>query len=391
MNRAKVDANVDSGVSSEDGGNPIASAIGTQLPQETSLAGTIRTDDTVSSSGVVAGGTKATAAYYFRTPKNDVVLSPTSVVGSALITVPVDITIDTQVKALAGEYQKYRFRDLTVSLVNNSPFGTASGSIVVGHLPDPSNALPVDATKALLLATRLSGSRVITPRNSVEIKPTLGMEFKWCRPAGTPRIESFGKLFVLVRQACAKDSVAQWNITLSGTVEFAESTINTTTTVTRSVHPATAVDLNSPSIVFFDGDQEIFVGFPTSTINNNGILVSKTPIFGTFTLTDKNGDKENFSLNLTQMDILTVKGAKTAVLITDIRDKTTLDIESMTVDDLNVDTPVGYSLFVKTDVTPVQPSRFFNFEPDHLLPVTDHPITRDRNAKCVMNPPRLRI
>lgn len=377
-----VDANVSSGVRDSTGGSPLSNAIGTNLPSGISQTGINRSDDTVSSSGVVSGGTEATAVYYFRTPMADVILDATAVPGNSLITVPVNVTIDPQVKNLANEYQKYRFKDLTVALVNNSPFGTTSGSIVVGHIPDPSNNIPTDSTKALQMATRLSGSRVVTPRNSVEIKPALGSDWKWAKPAGTPRLESFGNLFVLVRQPCAKDSVAQWNVTVSGTVEFAESTINSSSITTRSVYEGTAVNFTKPELIQLEGNPEFFLSFELNTINVEGRLVAENLLLADVTITDGT-DTDAFSFNITQMDVLNLKQGFRAVCETVIRDVTVLDQDKLSVvAPILVNNPVGYSFYVSRSIQPVQPSSFFSFDIDPTLMPTPPPRFRTRRRDC---------
>ncbi|APG77602.1 putative structural protein [Beihai hepe-like virus 8] len=368
---AVVDANVTSDTQDNTGGSPLANAIGTTLPSSISQTGTIRSDDTVSSSGVVSGGTKANAVYYFRSPKQDVVLDANSVTGTTLTVVPVDISIDTQVTNLGLEYQKYRFKDLTVSLVNNSPFGTTSGSIVVGHIPDPSNKLPTDTTKALMLATRLSGSRVVTPRNSVEIKPALSTDWKWCKPAGTPRLESFGTLFVLVRQPCSKDSIAQWNVTISGTVQFAESTVNSNTVVTKSRLGPTAVDFTQATLYRFDGNPQFFLSFRINGINNEGILVSDTLLLADYVITDSVTD-EKLNMNITQMDVVNVKGVFYAVAQTVISDVTSLDLDKLTLKSLTNTAPSNYSLYVSSEPPRAVPSAFFSFSVDPTLPTSEH-------------------
>nr|APG77544.1 hypothetical protein [Beihai hepe-like virus 7] len=293
-----------------------------------SYGGTQKIEDGVHGSGIVAGGTSANSVYYFRTPKTDIALTTGDTPGKPLYTVNLDIDIDPTVQALAKQFQTYRFKALKLELVCNSPFGTASGSVVVGHVPDPSNTLPSTAKDALALATRLTGSRVVTPRDSSTIEPNLGAEFKWCKKATYPRAESFGQMFVIVRQAPGMDSVAQWNLTISGTVEFLGATVNSDTTTVVEDIPSTDFETSKISIAKIDGHNDWFIGLPVKGVNKSGLAQFTQTFRIELVLTDDSKDEEYYSFLIASGDILKEQnqtGGFWLLIPTAIRDSTNLN------------------------------------------------------------------
>ncbi|APG77844.1 hypothetical protein [Wenzhou hepe-like virus 1] len=250
---------------------PVA-ALAKDVQVNKTYGGSRKIDDAIHGEGLVAGGTSASSEYYFRSPKTDISLTSSAGPGDPIYTLNLDVNVDPLITDLSKNFQKYRFKSIKLELVCNSPFGTTSGSVAIGHVPDPSNTLPSDKTKAITMATRLTGSRVITPRDSATIEPALSKEFKWCKKGGYPRAESFGQLFIIVRQAPGKDSVAQWNLTVSGTVEFIEATVNSDTSTTSQPFDTADLDVANALIETIEGDQNYFVTIPVKSHSVTGLM-----------------------------------------------------------------------------------------------------------------------
>lgn len=171
-------------------------------------------------------------SHTFRKLYNTVVLDDSSVAGTRLFSISLDITLDSSVSSFAAYYMEYKIVKLSFNLGNTSPMSSASGAIFVGYNPDPSNLLSAsNASGNITKVARLIGSKQVRAREMVTMaadKDFLSGR-RYCLPAGYPRIESYGSLDICVYAPAQTGDSASFPIVIEADFEFYHPTFQTIT------------------------------------------------------------------------------------------------------------------------------------------------------------------
>lgn len=280
--------------------------------------------------------------YTFRVDIPGVSIISTSAAGAILYITALDGAFgDEALIKLKEKFIYYRLVDLVVTFRSISPFATASGSAQIFVNPDPSNPVSQTPATALLQAMRLLGSGQLSSKSELTMvlssadwnSRVWDSQWRYCKTAGTPRAESFGFLCGICRAPPAKGDGAQWAMTLSGSVELCDATINSVTTVGRirveSVSAIPTIDVNvheAADTVFI-----VSIGYNTNIDppDSAGNMVLDYPVRGSITFTDIDDTtyEETYPLDFAECDYVTATGTtRRVVLRTEIHARRGTDI-----------------------------------------------------------------
>jgi len=174
---------------------------------------------------------EASATHSFRISRDFVVIDDGQTLGTQLMNVRIDPTIDPAAQELAKAYEYYDFSEIIVSLEATSPFGTASGSFQTAWITDPANtdlgqADAAAKAAALNKVIRQEGSTQVRPRTSAELsaKPN-GKRYCLSNSKTDPRLTSFGAIVAVLRDPPSTGDTASFAVTISGKINFYRATI----------------------------------------------------------------------------------------------------------------------------------------------------------------------
>lgn len=176
---------------------------------------------------------EASATHAFRISRDFVVIDDSQKLGTQLMSVLLNPSIDPGAAKLAQLYEYYDFSEIKLSLEATSPFGTASGSFQTAWITDPANIALGQADEA---AKSAALNKVIRQEGSVQVRPRTSAELV-IRPAGKrycfqtttsdPRLTEFGALVAVLRDPPSTGDNASFAVTISGKINFYRATLQT--------------------------------------------------------------------------------------------------------------------------------------------------------------------
>lgn len=180
------------------------------------------------------GSTSGVSCFYVRAAKGVAILpageNPVEA-GTLLTQFRLDTNLHDQCKSLALQHFTYTIRNPAITVLCTAPWGTASGSVQIGFIPDPMNVPSTNTTVALDQLVTLTESQQVSAKGTLEIPipmralmdPVFGSNRRYCNALSTqtyPRLEAFGTFVIIVRGPAAIGDGTAYTVTFSGLFEF---------------------------------------------------------------------------------------------------------------------------------------------------------------------------
>ncbi len=168
-----------------------------------------------------------------RLQKDFVVLDSNDSIGKVVMTVPLDVKMDPDAAYMATLFEYFSISEIILDFQSTSPLGTSSGGIQLCCVTDPENATfdqsPAGSAFNVQKAIRTEGSCLIRPRVDQRFtSDTKGQLYTYA--TGNPRLESFGTIVLVVRDAPAAGDAVQWAVTVQIKYNFIRMTSQSTST-----------------------------------------------------------------------------------------------------------------------------------------------------------------
>jgi hypothetical protein len=218
------------------------------------------------------GGTHAEATTYFQYPAGNVIVTNDSIPGTLLFQKQLDWTLDNNLNNTTPRWMQYKLENVRVTFTSLAPLGTTSGGITIGSNPDPSNPIGTDASKSLEMLNALTGSSILNAKTDSHVDYKGTDDWKWCKKAGVPRLESFGEIVSIVRMPSAVQTVAQWAVNVSGTIRYRGKTVDTSAFPAVSYQDHTFLDLDNAVLIPSSGNY--YICFPVPEDAPDGAMVT---------------------------------------------------------------------------------------------------------------------
>lgn len=254
-----------------------ASAVGNKIEQDTPAPSTSAT-----------GGTGGEVKHYIRKDLANVQLAESTVPGAILTQLELDSSLIPE--SYQSDWQQWSIESLKIQMISTAAFGNATGAAIIGSVPDPQNAFSTDNATNLRLAMAVTHSRIVQAKNSTELHIHPGTHessrtFKWIKKGGTPRLESFGRVFIACKQPSATGTVAQWTLSMTATLVFRDHTFNTDKQPAVSIQPSTYINFEKFKSFQATGDSATGLGFEvTNEQSPIGAIIrsygNKGPLYG---------------------------------------------------------------------------------------------------------------
>jgi hypothetical protein len=195
--------------------------IGMSAQPSQHVLGTTHGDDSVLPTSQIYGGTGAEFKFYRREALTPIVISNTSVAGTKIIEIALRALLFEDV---AANWQQYCIESFRIQGASTAPFGTASGAIMAGSIPDPYNVLGTDAAENLNTISALTNSKIINAKTDfvfdMDFMDNGRGGYKWTKTGADLRLSSFGNFYIIVNQPSVQGAYAQWSLVASYTVAF---------------------------------------------------------------------------------------------------------------------------------------------------------------------------
>ncbi|APG77629.1 hypothetical protein [Beihai hepe-like virus 9] len=254
-------------------------------PDSTSMVGNKIEQDTPAPSSVITGGTGGEVRYYNRFDLGNVQLQESTVAGRVLQKYELDSSLIPE--SYSKHWQQWCIESYKLQIVSTAAFGNATGAIIVGSVPDPQNALGDDPTENLQVAMAMTHSRIVQAKNSTELIIHPGTHestktWKWVKKGNSPRLEGFGRIFVICKQPSATGTVAQWTLSCTVTLAFRDHTFNTQYSPAVSIQDPDLIDFGIYQKFSKIGESTTGIGFRITQDVPSGVTIrayNPTPFY----------------------------------------------------------------------------------------------------------------
>lgn len=187
-----------------------------------------------STTGPIVSATKGQLIAPFREAVGPFKLTSNDEYGKVIGVIPLDKSSFPTVTANFQNFINWNILDLQLDLTNVAPFATASGSVQVFYVNDPSNGF-ILGKNAKEIMLRQATSQNLKAKDSLSLElPTdkLGVPgqpsnmFKMCIPQKVPLFNRYGAIVIAVRATPSIGDGALFTATLSGSIGFYGMTKN---------------------------------------------------------------------------------------------------------------------------------------------------------------------